>query len=502
MPDENKCPACDAVIPPESLDGQCVNCLLTLGLSGAVRKLPYFGDYELDEIIGQGGMAVVYRAQQVSLKRLVALKMIRAGQFATEEDVKRFRVEAEAVAHLDHPNIVPLFEVGEHEGHHYFSMKLIEGRDLDRRIRDREFQFAPATEPISKSEARKTLVRIATLLAKVSRAVHYAHQRQILHRDLKPTNILLDESGELYVVDFGLVKHLNDARSVTQTSQILGTVEYMPPEQARGDKLITTGADIYSLGAILYHLLTGRPPFQGDSQIEILRQVTDTEPARPASLNPLVDRDLETICLKCLEKDPNRRYDSAAALAEEFERLLSGKPILARPVGPWERTIKWLRRNPVKTALIAAILFAIIAPVLVVLIYILEFQHILSQHDVRQMHPGGWFHIEIADISRDRCSPNFAKRDFAVPGGREATLTFENVPSDWLPRLQVVVMADRPALPDGQRTGVLTNGSVVWLDGGTRWDRNYYFAPKGWSVTNLLAHATNPAIRLQMRPKH
>jgi serine/threonine-protein kinase len=500
MPDDHKCPVCGAVIPPEVVDGQCVNCLLSLGLSGASGKVNYFGDYELGGIIAEGGMGIVYRARQVSLNRPVALKMIRAGQFATAAEVERFRAEAEAAANLEHPNIVPICEVGEHEGQQYFSMKLIEGRDLRRRIEDGEFRSATPEGTVSKAVARKTQIRIATLLAKAAHAVHFAHQRQILHRDLKPANILLDERGEPYVVDFGLAKLLGGVPGDTRTRQILGTAEYMSPEQARAEKRLTTGADIYSLGAVLYHLLTGRPPFQADSPLETLQLVMHTEPARPATVNPLVDRDLETICLKCLEKDPNRRYESAAALAEDLELWLAGKPIKARPVGAWERTAKWLRRNPVKTALVAAILLAVVAPVLVAFAYILDFQHILSQHDVRQMHPAGWFHIEIIDESADRCTPNFAKRDFQVPGGRQAKLTFENVPVDWLPRLQVVVMADRPALPDVPSSAPLTNGSVVWLDGGTSWDRNYYFAPKGWSVINLLAHTTNPAIRLEMIP--
>jgi tRNA A-37 threonylcarbamoyl transferase component Bud32 len=306
-----------------------------------------FGDYELLQEIARGGMGVIYRARQVSLNRIVALKMIRAGELATPADVQRFRLEAEAAALLDHPNIVPIYEVGEHQGQQFFSMKLIEGGGLASRVGDR----APGARKLKQREA-------ARLLALVARAVHFAHQRGILHRDLKPANVLVDDRGQPYVTDFGLAKRVQQDAGMTQSGVIVGTPAYMAPEQAAARKGLTTAADVYGLGAILYELLTGRPPFQGATALDVLLQVLEQEPARPRALAPGLDRDLESICLKCLEKEPSRRYASAAALADDLERWLEGRPIQARASGALERAIKWARRQPA-VALLGGIIIAL-----------------------------------------------------------------------------------------------------------------------------------------------
>jgi serine/threonine protein kinase len=300
-------------------------------------KVRYFGDYELLEEIARGGMGVVYRARQVSLNRIVALKMILAGQLASPQDVQRFHREAEAAANLDHPNIVPIYEVGEYDDQHYFSMKLIDGGSL-----------AGRKLPLSGRQG-------AELIATVARAVHHAHQRGILHRDLKPGNILIDGQGQPHVTDFGLAKRVAGDVRQTQTGAIVGTPSYMPPEQARSEKVLTTAVDVYSLGAILYELLTGRPPFRAATALDTVWQVLEREPERPRKFNAQIDRDLETICLKCLEKDPVRRYESAAALAVDLEHWLADEPILARPSGPPKRVLKWVKRNPALTCLLGVL---------------------------------------------------------------------------------------------------------------------------------------------------
>jgi WD40 repeat protein len=300
-------------------------------------RVRYFGDYVLQTVLGEGGMGVVYRAKQVSLNRLVAVKMIRAGLWAGEDEVRRFKNEAEAVAGLDHPQIVPIYEIGSHDGQHYFSMKLVGEAGLATKL------------PRYAADPRAA----ARLVAEIARAVHHAHQRGILHRDLKPSNILLDAEGHPSVTDFGLAKKLGRNGELSVSGSILGTPAYMSPEQASGRRgSVTTATDVYGLGAILYTALTGRPPFQADDVLETLEQVRGRIPERPSVLNARVDRDLETICLKCLEKDPKRRYDSASALADDLVRYLRGEPILARRTGAWERLRKWSRRHPAAAALV------------------------------------------------------------------------------------------------------------------------------------------------------
>jgi WD40 repeat protein len=285
-------------------------------------------------------MGVVYQARQVNLNRVVALKMILAGRLATEADVRRFYLEAEAAAGLDHPGIVPIFEVGQHEGQHYFSMGFVEGRSLAQKV---------ANGPLPPREA-------AALLVKVAEAVAYAHRRGVIHRDIKPANILLDQNGNPRVTDFGLAKKLEGDSGLTGSGQIMGTPGYMPPEQAGGNRgEVGPASDVYALGATLYALMTGRPPFQAATAMDTVIQVIRDEPVPPRRLNASIPLDLETISLKCMEKEPAKRYASVAALGEDLRRCLAGEPILARPASRYEKAWKWARRRPTIAALSALV---------------------------------------------------------------------------------------------------------------------------------------------------
>ena len=322
---------------------------------------PAIPGYDLLEELGRGAMGVVFKAMQVELKRLVALKMILSGSQAGTAQVQRFRTEAEAAARLDHLSIVPIYEVGEHQGHHFFSMKLVEGGTLAGWIADCRKQKADL-QP-------EEQIDIARLMATVSRAIHHAHQHGLLHRDLKPANILLQypkaaecnlASAIPLVADFGLAKRVEGESSLTQSGVIVGTPSYMAPEQAAGKKKLTPAADIYSLGAILYELLTGRQPFQGESIMATLVHVMEREPPQPRSCNRSVSRDLETICMKAMAKDPQRRYATALELAEELERFAAGQPIKARPAGMLERAWRRCRKHPLATGVGAVLLIALV----------------------------------------------------------------------------------------------------------------------------------------------
>jgi len=346
------CEKCGAKISADAPQGVCPACLLETGLgllydedestkhsARAAKMLADFGDYELLKEIGRGGQGVVYRAHQKSLNRTVALKVIGLGPWATEAHLKRFRREAEAAASLDHPSIVPIHEIGARDGCCYFSMNFVEGGQLDEVVRGAPMSIRQAAE----------------LITKVARTVHYAHEHGILHRDIKPGNILLDAKGEPHLTDFGLARLVEAESTVTRTLDVMGTPSYMAPEQAAGNNVaVGKATDVYGLGAVFYELLTGHPPFAGGTTYQTIRLLLDTEPRQPRLWNRKIARDLSTICLKCLEKDPKRRYSSALALAEDLERWLKHEPIRAKRSGFFTHTRKWVRRKPAIAALIAA----------------------------------------------------------------------------------------------------------------------------------------------------
>ena len=303
--------------------------------------LPQVPGYEVEAVLGHGGMGVVFRARHLRLDRLVALKMTLAGSYAGPHERERFRREAEAVAALRHANIVQVYDVGDWAGRPYFTMELIEGGSLAQRL-------TGTPQP-----ARQA----AALLATLAEAMHAAHQGGIVHRDLKPANILFTPDGTPKVTDFGLARRLEGGAGLTLSGVPLGTPSYMAPEQARGQsRAVGPAVDVYALGAILYELLTGRPPFRAETPAETVLQVIDQEPVPPARLNAKVPRDLETVCLKCLQKEPHGRYASAAALADDLRRFGEGRPIRARPLGLAARLWRWGRRNPAAAALMATVL--------------------------------------------------------------------------------------------------------------------------------------------------
>jgi tetratricopeptide (TPR) repeat protein/tRNA A-37 threonylcarbamoyl transferase component Bud32 len=377
--------------------------------AGTLRSL---GDYELLEEIGQGGMATVYRARQRSLGRTVAVKVMRAADGAARRDAERFRREAELAACLDHPHIVPVYEVGEQDGYVYFSMKLIEGDSLADCLR---FQFDPRAA--------------ARLLAEVARAVHHAHQRGVLHRDLKPANILLDRAGQPHVTDFGLARRVEGDSSLTQSGALLGTPSYMAPEQTsakRGE--VTIAADVYGLGAVFYALLTGRPPFRADTAVDTLLLVREREPEAPRRLNARVDRDLQAICLKCLEKEPGWRYASAEALAQDLERWLAGAPIAARTPSRIGRLWRWCSQNRLLASL-GSLALGLLATVAVVATF--------AYFETRAALLAAKKNAERASREAARANVDFSR--------------LLNGPTELLAELQGEEWAGRPGVPEVRR---------------------------------------------------
>ncbi|MEO8428187.1 MAG: WD40 repeat domain-containing serine/threonine protein kinase [Verrucomicrobiota bacterium] len=393
MSDENLCVECGAPLPAELPKGLCSRCALSgalelgndqssvaapresaaaffaapgsekstaLSSDAATASLRQFGDYELLEEIARGGMGIVYKARQISLDRIVALKLLLLGKYASQEFIHRFRIEASAVASLQHPNIVAIHEVGVHQDQHYFAMDFVDGPNLAQFI---------GTQPLPAKRA-------ASYVKTVAEAIQFAHTRRILHRDLKPSNVLIDSNDQPRVRDFGLAKRFGVPPSggsgpgdtgtpswnLTVTGQVLGSPNFMPPEQASGRRgQMGPPSDVYSLGAILYHALTGRPPFVGEALSDTLHQVLNTDPVAPRLLVPSLPADLETICLKCLQKEPAKRFQSAQELADELGRFVRDEPIQARPVSRPEKLWRWSRRKPAIASLGAATILLLLA---------------------------------------------------------------------------------------------------------------------------------------------
>jgi serine/threonine protein kinase/ABC-type phosphate/phosphonate transport system substrate-binding protein len=416
------CPQCGNPIPGDAPIGQCPVCILALAteLDPSFKK-PHrqFGDYVLGQQLGSGAMGIVYEAHQVSLNRTVALKFLRNAQVASATLLRRFTIEAEAAARLQHPNIVALFEIGEVEGQPFFSMDLVAGESLRERIGKGDFRLR-ATDT-DKSVLRGRQMQVARLIATTARALHHAHQRGVLHRDLKPANILMDHEDEPHLSDFGLAKILRVAtdmdtrQSLTGTGDIAGTPSYMSPEQAAGGE-VTCVSDVYGLGAVLYEMLTGRPPFRGNTALETLKQVQEHQVRSPRAIQRGVEKDLETICVKCLEKDPRRRYSSAEALAEDLENWIQAKPICARPAGLVHRSAQWVKRNPTGTALIATLFLGLTAALVLL--------HVVNQQKIRSdIQQAVLFREKVDQLSRHWADTNQTElvifsKDLAILGNR------------------------------------------------------------------------------------
>jgi serine/threonine protein kinase len=383
MSSNHKCGKCGTELPGAELLGLCPSCVARQAFALEEDSLPpipewmpeanrRFGDYELMEEIARGGMGVVYKARQISLNRIVAVKMILTGRLASLVDVQRFRAEAESAANLQHPNIVAIHEVGQRNGQDFFSMDYVPGPNLAEWSAACRSADATSGKTTSPTDGR----RWADCMRTVARAIQYAHEQGIVHRDLKPSNILMDAHDRPRITDFGLAKRVSESPDLTLTGQVIGSPQFMPPEQASGRRGATgPQSDVYSLGAILYFLLTGRPPFEGETAHATIEKLLDAEPHSPSGLQPGVPRDLEVICLKCLQKEPNRRYASAKALADDLDHFLNHEPIEARPEGNTEKLWRMARRHRTIVTLLAAL---VLVPVLVGVLLIRHFDQIAN----------------------------------------------------------------------------------------------------------------------------
>lgn len=471
--------------------------------SGMTLDDGIIGHYELVEVIGVGGTAIVWKAFHRSFARTVALKQLKLGFFASDNERARFHLEAEAAVSLDHPRIVPIYELGEHDGQLYFTMKLYEGGTLADRLKANQGPWS----------AERAVLCMLPLVS----AIQHAHERRIIHRDLKPSNVLMDTAERPHISDFGLAKKLDVTSNLTLSNAILGSLHYMSPEQAEGRvRQLTTATDIYSLGCILYELLTGKVPFEADSVSALLRKVLEEDPIPPSRVLSMprkseikigtgkverkLDRDLEIVILKCLAKSPERRYRSAQALEEDLSRWLQSKPISARPPTRAERLFSFCQRYPVRVALGAVALLAVLT--FATFIYASQRTYfwlmgkIASEHLILPPRQDGSYWLYVEEFRKDRrCTSNFWKVPFEH-GGRFAQLEFANLPTELASSLQVQVYSDVPGYPDIERSSPLTNHQVFFLPEVGRQERAFYFIEVNFAASNIVERYSDAAIRV------
>ena len=410
-----------------------------------------FGDYKLEAVLGRGGMGVVYKARHRTQGRTVALKMVKAGRLAKLESA-RFQREAMMIQHLEHPNLVPIYDVGEHEGQQYFTMRIIEGGSLDDHL---DYYRTRPTE-------------VAKLVIAIGRGVRYAHDRAIIHRDLKPGNILLDEDRQHYVVDFGLAMEMGKDSRNTASGEILGTLPYMAPEQTERTRGLSLSVDVYSLGAILYELLTGQPPIKGPTIWETVRMIREEIPRNPRLLNPKVDRDLATICMACLEKDPSKRYEDVGKLIEDLERYLEFQPIWIKPPGRAERILRWCRRKPGAAALI------VVSTILVLVLGFVVIQHyaVAKGRLQERLDTNMSFARQIAGRIQERLS-----KWGRMVEGNAAQPTLVRALEAWNRKVGDIPDYKKDTFRDKVEALVVFNDGVSWPIGSVESDRLRFWSP-------------------------
>lgn len=491
------CPDCGTPFAPGGPPGTCVVCLLRLAEAEADRRSAagldetsgacprQLNDYRLLREIGRGGMGVVFEAEQISLKRNVAVKLILAGEFASEVEIARFHEEADALAMLDHPNIVPIYAIGEEAGQHFYSMRLLDGGSLEERFAD----FAGDPH------------RTVDLLKRIARAVHTAHQAGILHRDLKAGNILFDAEGSPFVTDFGLARFFHRPGAYTQSHAVPGTPEYLAPERINGVRTPTTASDIWSLGVLFHRLLGGQPPFRASSIPALLRQILEDE---PTALPAAVGRDLRTICCKCLEKDPAARYDSAAALADDLDRWDARLPILARRTGTLEAIAKWVRRRPWQAASLGASLAALLGPTVIAIWFILNLNHSRGHHAIIPFASRTNV-LQLGELSDDgpgRVTFNIPGAEFDARSNQWVQVEFLGLPETVAAGLKVRFRADWAVLPDPVRStalGHLQSGLVrAQMERRILQDTFLYLEAVGWSPSEILPQFPQASLRLTL----